>query len=337
MRIRNLDTMNSFNIFLKIILAAVLFALPFASEAHTYALPQGDNTIIGEVTVISSKPGDTLRLLTRRYDIGFQEIQSANPDILPEQRLLPGTKITIPGQFILPPKPWKGLMINLSAYRIFYFPEDMPVVMTFPLGIGKEGLDYQNKAWDTPVFDGYIVRKAKDPSWHPPESVRVHTLQTIGLTLPRVMEPTTKNPLGGYALYTSKPGYLMHGTNFPYGVGDQVSAGCLRVLPEDIEQLYYAVPDKTPLHVFRQPFDVGVLNRQLYMEAHPKQKSVVQDDLPLSDTSIISSVLLNSVENQIPVNWDTVYQLIYHRKFSSIPVNISLKNDTIDQAMLNKE
>lgn len=315
--------MHLFTFFSKIILVVALFAFPFASEAHTYALPHGDNTLIGEVTVIDSKPGDTLRLLTRRYDIGFQEIQSANPEILPEQRLLPGTKITIPGQFILPAKPWKGIMINLSAYRIFYFPEDMPVVMTFPLGIGKEGLDYKNNAWDTPTFDGYITKKFKDPSWYPPESVRVNTLKTMGLTLPRIMPPSIRNPLGQYKIYTSKPGYLLHGTNYPYGVGDQVSAGCLRMLPEDVEQLYYSVPEKTPLHVFRQSFDVGILDHQLYMEAHPKQNGVIQNDLPISDTSIISSVILYSVANHISVNWDTVYQLIYHRKFSSIPVNIS--------------
>ncbi len=297
---------------------------PLISEAHTYALPQGNNTVIGEVSTIESKPGDTLRLLTRRYDIGFQEIQSANPEILPEQRLLPGTKITLPSQFILPPKPWAGVIINLSAYRVYYFPEDMPVVMTFPIGIGKEGLDYKNNAWDTPTFDGYIIKKLKDPSWYPPESVRVHTKQTLGLTLPKVMPPSVKNPLGQYKIYTSKPGYLLHGTNYPYGVGDQVSAGCLRMLPEDVEQLYYSLPDKTtPLRVFRQPFDVGVLNQQLYMEAYPKQKSVIQDDLPLSDTSIISNVLYNSAVYQIPVNWNTVYQLIYHRKLSSIPVNIT--------------
>ena len=317
--------MNLLNKFSRIILASTLLAMPLASQALTYALPEENNTLIGKISIVTSKPGDTLRLLMRRYDVGFQEIQSANPEILSDQRLLPGTKIIIPSQFILPPKPWKGIVINLSAYRMFYFPEDMPIVMTFPIGIGKEGLNYRNEAWDTPTFSGYIVKKAKDPHWHPPTSVRVSTQETLGITLPNIVEPDIKNPLGGYALYTSKPGYLMHGTNRPYGVGDQVSSGCLRVLPEDIEQLYYSVPDKTLIRTFRQPFDVGVLNNQLYLEAHPKQKGIVQDDLPLSDTSIVSNVLFYSIANQISVNWDIVYQLIYHRTFSSIPVDISLK------------
>jgi L,D-transpeptidase ErfK/SrfK len=303
----------------------------------TYGLPQGDNTIVGNIRVVTSKPGDTLRLLMRRYDIGFQEIQSANPDILSDQRLLPGTKIIIPSQFILPPKPWKGILINLSAYRLFYFPEDMPVIITFPIGIGKEGLDFKNNAWDTPTFTGCILRKAQDPSWHPPESVRINTLQLMGLNLPKVMTPTPKNPLGQFALYTSKPGYLVHGTNYPYGVGDQVSAGCLRMLPEDVEQLYYSVPEKTPLRVFRQPFDIGLLKHQLYIEAHPKQKSIAQDDLPLSDTSIISTVMLYANQYQIPVNWDTVYQLIYHRKLSSIPINISLNTNAQNAGSSTKE
>lgn len=309
----------------KIFLAASLVSLPLASEALTYALPKGDDTVIGQTTTVESKPGDTLRLLCRRYDVGFQEMQSANPSILSDQRLLPGTKIVIPTQFVLPPKPWKGLMVNLSAYRLFYFPEDMPVVITFPIGIGKEGLDYQNQAWDTPTFNGYIVRKAKDPSWRPPMSVRVSTQETLGIKLPSVIGPEQKNPLGGYALYTSKPGYLMHGTNRPYGVGDQVSSGCLRVLPEDIEQLYYTVPDKTPISVFRQPVDLGVLNNQLYLEMHPKQKGITQDDLPQSDTSITSTILLYAGSNNINVNWDTVYQLLYHSNVRSIPVDISLK------------
>lgn len=325
---------RKFSIFISL---CALFITPLASEAHTYALPTGDNTMIGEISIIESKPGDTLRLLTRRYDIGFQEIQSANPNILPEQRLLPGTKITIPGEFILPPKPWNGIIINLSAYRVFYFPKDMPVVMTFPIGIGKEGLDYKNKAWDTPTFDGLILQKVKDPSWYPPESVRVNTQQTIGLTLPKVMPPSVKNPLGQYKFYTSKPGYLLHGTNYPYGVGDQVSAGCLRLLPEDVEQLYYTVPEKTPLRVFRQPFEIGILNQQLYMESHPKQKSVIQDDLPLSDTSIISNIIYNSVAYEIPVNWETVYQLIYFSKLMSIPVNISLNQNILTKSNLKKE
>ena len=130
--------MNLLNKFSRIILASTLLAMPLASQALTYALPEENNTLIGKISIVTSKPGDTLRLLMRRYDVGFQEIQSANPEILSDQRLLPGTKIIIPSQFILPPKPWKGIVINLSAYRMFYFPEDMPIVMTFPIGIGKE-------------------------------------------------------------------------------------------------------------------------------------------------------------------------------------------------------
>lgn len=294
--------------------------LPLSCEALTFSLPQGDNTIVGEVSTIQSKPGDTLRLLARRYDIGFQEMHSANPTILSDQRLLPGTRITIPGQFILPPKPWKGLVVNLSAYRIFYFPEDMPVVITFPMGIGKVG-------WNTPTFEGMIVKKAKDPSWHPPLSVKQSTLETMGIVLPPVIEPSPRNPLGQYAFYTSLPSYELHGTNYPYGVGDQVSAGCLRMLPEDVEQLYYSVPVKTPLRVFHQAIDFGILNQQIYMELHPKQQGIPQESLPLSDTTILSTLMLYSAQNNISIDWDKVYQVIYQSKLNSIPVDISLNKE----------
>lgn len=306
-------------------LCSLLYILHAGSAyALTFALPKNNNTVVGEISIIQSKPGDTLRLLARRYDVGFQEMQTANPDILSDQRLLPGTKLVVPTQFMLPPPPWQGIMINLSAYRVFYFPKDMPVVITFPIGIGKEGADYKNNAWDTPTFLGYIVKKNKNPAWHPPESVRVNTWETLGIHLPAVIPPSLKNPLGEHALYTSKPGYLMHGTNYPYGVGDQVSAGCLRMLPEDVEQLFYLVPEKTPLKVFRRAVEIGMLNGQLYLEMHPKQKGVTANDLPSSDSTIVSMIYLYAALHHQSVNWDNVYQVLYHSKLRSIPVNISL-------------
>ena len=57
------------------------------------------------------------------------------------------------------------------------------------------------------------------------------------------------NPLGAYAMPLALQGYLIHGTNKPFGVGMRVSHGCIRLYPEDIESLFQQVPVGTPVLV----------------------------------------------------------------------------------------
>ena len=59
-------------------------------------------------------------------------------------------------------------------------------------------------------------------------------------------------------MYLGFPGYLIHGTNRPWGIGMRVSGGCIRMYPEDIESLYPQVPVGTPVRIVDQPFAVGM-------------------------------------------------------------------------------
>jgi L,D-transpeptidase ErfK/SrfK len=65
------------------------------------------------------------------------------------------------------------------------------------------------------------------------------------------------------------PGYLIHGTNKPYGVGMRVTHGCVRMYPEDIEALYALVSVGTPVVIVNQPIKLGWLGDVLYIEIHP--------------------------------------------------------------------
>ena len=79
------------------------------------------------------------------------------------------------------------------------------------------------------------------------------------------------NPLGAYALYLALPGYLIHGTDVDkiYGIGMQITHGCVRMYPEDIEALYQMASVGTPVYIVKQPIKVGWLDSTLYIEAHP--------------------------------------------------------------------
>jgi L,D-transpeptidase ErfK/SrfK len=136
--------------------------------------------------------------------------------------------------------------------------------MSYAHGIGRQD-------WKTPLGKTSIVQKVKDPSWHPPESIRREHAAN-GDPLPAVVPPGPHNPLGAYMLHLAVPGgYLIHGTDIDkiYGIGMQITHGCVRMYPEDIEALYNSVPVGTPVYMVKQPIKVGWLDNTLYIEAHP--------------------------------------------------------------------
>lgn len=229
--------------------------------------PEGD--VVGEIQVIRARYEDTFVDIARAYDLGYDELEQANPGVDP---WLPGagTRIVLPTQFILPDAPREGIVLNIGAKRIFYFPKvaagEPPVVVTHPVGIGREG-------WATPIGSTTVVSKVKDPVWTVPASIRKEHADA-GDPLPARVPAGPDNPLGAYAMRLGFPSYLIHGTNKPSGIGMRVSHGCVQLFPEDIESLFSQVPVGTRVQIVNQPRLIGWRAGNLYLEAHP----VLEDD-----------------------------------------------------------
>lgn len=227
-----------------------------------FMLVDGED-VVGQLQVIRARHEDTFVDIARAYNLGYDELVDANPGVDP---WLPGegTRIVLPTRHILPDAPREGIVINLAAKRLFYYPEhgagEAPFVVTHPIGIGREG-------WETPLGNARIIGKTKDPSWYPPASVRQEHAEA-GDPLPARVPPGPDNPLGGYALRLDLPGYLMHGTNKPAGVGMRVSHGCIRMFPEDIEWLFGRVAIGVPVTIVDQPLRVGWYEDELFIEMH---------------------------------------------------------------------
>ena len=98
-----------------------------------------------------------------------------------------------------------------------------------------------------------------------------------GDPLPRIVPPGPDNPLGKFAMRLGLPGYLIHGTNRPAGVGMRVTHGCVRMFPEDIEYLFTKVDVKTAVRIVNEPIKMGWNGDQLVMEAHPILEIVVPE------------------------------------------------------------
>lgn len=229
---------------------------------HVYVLEEGDD-VIGEIQVVWAAYEDTFVDIARAYGLGFDELVAANPGVDP---WLPGagTPIVLPTRFVLPEAVRAGIVLNVATKRLFYFPESeaagATVVETYPIGIGRAG-------WQTPTGDTTVISKARDPVWFVPKSVRAEHL-AAGDPLPRRVPPGPDNPLGKYVLGLGIPGYLIHGTNKPAGIGMRVSHGCVRLYPENIERLFQQVDIGTPVRIVNQPFLFGWQNGDLVLEAH---------------------------------------------------------------------
>jgi L,D-transpeptidase ErfK/SrfK len=232
-------------------------------DPNTFVLASPDQTVIGEPQVVFATESDTLSDLARAYGLGYDEIVAANPGVDP---WLPGegTPIVLPTQYVLPNVESTGVILNIATRRLFYFPaaaEGEPRrVKTYPIGIGRVG-------WETPLGETTVVSKARDPHWWVPASVRREHAE-MGNPLPKVVPPGPDNPLGHRVLKLDMPGYLIHGTNMPYGVGMRVSHGCVRLYPENIEALYELVEIGESVTIINEPFQFGQRDGSLFFEAH---------------------------------------------------------------------
>jgi len=299
------------------------------ARAASYALPKPEDSVIGEIQYMTSRYEDTFMEIGRKYGVGYEEIAAANPGIDP---WLPGegTRITIPTRFVLPVAARKGIVVNLPEHRIYYFPSpkkgEIGIVQTYPISIGK--MD-----WKTPLGTTHVVSKQIKPIWFPPESVRKEHEEN-GDPLPKAVPPGKDNPLGDFAMRLGIPGgsYLIHGTNNPDGIGMDVTHGCMRMFPEDIEVFFKAVPVQTPVLIVDQPFKMGWSGEQLFMEVH---KPVLDADADNSAnlTNLTRILVAATAQHSATIDWNDAERLF--QISTGLPTPVKMKTMP-DQAAASK-
>ena len=260
-RLCNADVPNM-NLTPQIQLATVLY-VAVAANAGAQSLDVQED-LAGDLVLTSSAEIDTLSDLARAYDQGYLEMRLANPSIDP---WLPGdgSEIIVPSRYILPDTPRQGIVVNVPEMRLYLFPprrrDTTATVTTHPISIGRQ-------EWTTPHGVTKIVAKVKNPNWYPPESIREEHAAD-GDPLPKVVPAGPDNPLGAFAIRLGLPGYLIHGTNKPYGIGMRVTHGCIRMYPKDVEQIFDDVKVGMPVRIVNQPYKIGIQHEKIYLEAHP--------------------------------------------------------------------
>ena len=126
--------------------------------------------------------------------------------------------------------------------RVLYLVQGGGTAIRYGVGVGRRGFSWKGTA--------HVGRKGTWPDWSP-----TTTMVSLNSKLPRHMKGGIDNPLGARALYLHQDGrdilFRIHGTNEPWSIGEAVSSGCIRLLNEDIHDLYNRVPVGTTVMVRR--------------------------------------------------------------------------------------
>ena len=163
------------------------------------------------------KPTDTLERIARRFNTTVDLIKRINN--LDSDRILPGRKLKI----------WLGrfsLLVDKSQ-NILILRSDDEIIKTYRVSTGKN--------LSTPIGKFKIENKLISPVWYRPGAV--------------IPPDSPENILGSRWLGFDLPGYGIHGTNEPHTIGKHITEGCVRLLNEDVEELYIFLPIGTEVTI----------------------------------------------------------------------------------------
>jgi len=122
-----------------------------------------------------------------------------------------------------------SIVVDADSRFLYYVMPDGKAIR-YGITVGEEALAFSGIA--------KVQRKAEWPTWTPTTAIK----ERLGPSIPNQVGPGPHNPLGARALYLGSTLYRIHGTNQPWTIGKNMSSGCIRMLNEDIADLYRRVP-----------------------------------------------------------------------------------------------
>jgi len=227
----------------------------FDPMINIFRLKEGN--LIGENQIFISEKNLTLIEIAKKIDMGYDELRIANPHI-DSFDILKGEAVFVPRRRLLPKQDFEfgTLYINLSEKRLYYpvIIDGDPYVITFPVGIGTDNAK-------SPIGEFKITQKKENPEWIVPKSIREEDP-----SLPPVVPPGPDNPLGVRAMRLGYTDYLLHGTSKRFGIGMQVSHGCIRMYNKDVVRLFDIVQKGTKVVITDKRYKIFRNSNKVYVE-----------------------------------------------------------------------
>lgn len=146
-------------------------------------------------------------------------------------------------------EPAGTVIVDTPARYLYYVLGDGRAIR-YGIGVGREGFTWAGRE--------RVTRKAEWPDWRPPADMLRREPH-----LPRFVPGGPQNPLGARALYLGSTLYRIHGTNQDWSIGYAVSSGCIRMMNEDVVDLYRRVGIGTEVIVLGPESDRSIVTAAL--------------------------------------------------------------------------
>ncbi len=300
-----------------LLVAGSVSTLALAEFERRFPLAANDQDLVGENAVVTTTVEDTLVDVAARHLLGYNMLRAANPEVdawLPGE----GVEVVLPMRSILPAGPRAGIVVNVPEMRLYYYGAgaggEQNDVTVYPVSVGRGD-------WATPLIETRVTSRVKDPDWYPPKSIRAEHAAR-GDFLPAKVPAGPDNPLGQYLLVLGIPSYFIHGTNKKFGIGMQVTHGCIRMYPQDVEELARKTPISTPVTIINQPIKTGWDNGQLYVEVHQPLERAGQPEVNSRSAVIKALVAATRGFPETEIDWELVNEVA--AAASGIPVRVGL-------------
>jgi lipoprotein-anchoring transpeptidase ErfK/SrfK len=124
--------------------------------------------------------------------------------------------------------PAGSILVRTGKRRLYYILSEGEAI-EYKVGVGREGFTWSG--------ENVVSRKAEWPDWRPPKEM-IQREARRGRKLPDFMEGGPDNPLGARAIYIGDTEFRIHGTTQPWSIGQAVSSGCIRMMNEEVIDLY---------------------------------------------------------------------------------------------------
>jgi len=210
----------------------------------------------------------TVVLLAAEKGVKFTVLAKRN-GLKGSDKLTPGMVLKINTAHIVPAELDRGLVINLPELLLYRF-ENGAYLRCYSLALGKP-------TWQTPTGRYKIEDKRTNPTWQVPTSIQ-EEMEAEGLEVEEKVPPGPKNPLGHYYMGTSAWGIGIHATNHPGTIGFYASHGCIRMLPQEMAQLFPQIEVGTPVKIIYRPLKLAVTPEgRVFLEAHPDVYHLMQE------------------------------------------------------------
>lgn len=253
--------------------------------------------IVGGEGIYKVRKNDSLRLVASRLGVRLKDLARMNR-LRTDAMLFPGQRLKYNNRRIVPKTISNGIVVNIPDRNLYLF-RNGRVSANYPvaLGISKKK---ESTIWRTPVGKFQIVDKKENPAWRIPLSIQKE-MEENGEEVLTFMPPGPKNPLGKYALRTTLAGILIHSTTKPASINSYSSHGCIRVMPEHMEQLFNSISVPTSGEIIYKPVKVEVTNDgRVFLEVNNDTYEQIED----MATEVRKAIVRKRAESM--VSWQMV-------------------------------